>query len=150
MNPHPRRGAGDIVIADDDPDDRGLALEALVGGGWNRGVRQVSDGDELLSLLRGQRGSLARPALVLLDLNMPRMDGFEALEAIRGDESLRDLPVVVFSTSRSEEDVLRSYRLGCNAYHSKPSSFAALEALMAGLLRYWFESSELPYGAGAV
>ncbi|HXC64077.1 MAG TPA: response regulator, partial [bacterium] len=67
---------GDIVIADDDPDDRGLALEALLGGGWTRGVRQVADGDELLSLLRGQRGSQARPALVLLDLNMPRMDGF--------------------------------------------------------------------------
>jgi CheY-like chemotaxis protein len=139
---------GDIVIADDDPDDRGLALEALLGGGWTRGVRQVADGDELLSLLRGQRGSQARPALVLLDLNMPRMDGFETLEAIRTDDGLRDLPVVVFSTSRAEQDVLRSYRLGCNAFHSKPDSFAALESLMSELLRYWFESSELPHGDG--
>jgi len=64
------------------------------------------------------------------------------------DEGLRDLPVVVFSTSRAEQDVLRSYRLGCNAFHSKPDSFAALEALMGELLRYWFVSSELPYGAG--
>jgi CheY-like chemotaxis protein len=140
---------GDIVIADDDPDDRGLALEALMGGGWTRGVRQVSNGDDLLSLLRGQRGTLARPALVLLDLNMPLKDGFETLEAIRVDEALRSLPVVVFSTSRTEEDVLRSYRLGCNAYHSKPASFAALKLLMADLLRYWFESSEIPRGAGA-
>jgi DNA-binding NarL/FixJ family response regulator len=66
------------------------------------------------------------------------------------DAALRDLPVVVFSTSRSGEDVLRSYRLGCNAYHSKPASFAALNSLMAELLRYWFESSEIPHGAGAV
>ncbi|HTB35062.1 MAG TPA: response regulator, partial [bacterium] len=93
--------AGDIVIADDDPDDRGLALEALRGGGWTRGVRQVADGGELLSLLHGRQAGLGRPSLVLLDLNMPRMDGFEALQAIRLDEGLRDLPVVVFSTSRA-------------------------------------------------
>jgi len=142
------RAIGDIVIADDDPDDRSLALDALAFSGWNRGVRQAANGEELLSLLRGKQGKPARPALVLLDLNMPRKNGFEALQEIRRDEGLRDLPVVVLSTSRDEEDVLRSFRLGCNAYHSKPDSFAALEGLMAELLRYWFESSEIPHGAG--
>ena len=144
MNPARALLRGDIVIADDDPDDRGLALEALVEGGWTRGVRQVSNGDELLGLLRGQGGFQERPSLVLLDLNMPRKNGFEALEEIRLDAALRDLPVVIFSTSRAEEDVLRSYRLGCNSFHSKPASVASLKALMADLLRYWFETSELP------
>jgi two-component system response regulator len=143
--PLPPRGR--IVIADDDADDQALALEALASHGWRAPVTQVYDGEQLLQLLRQPALAAARsPLLVLLDLNMPRKNGFETLKAMRQDRALEGVPVVVFSTSSAPDDVARSYRLGCNSYVPKPASIQAMHALMGDLLRYWFETSELPRG----
>lgn len=139
---------GSIVLAEDDPDDQAITLSALGKSDWKAGLTMVANGQELLDLLRKKGAfagsSSARPALVLLDLNMPRKNGFEALREIRADDKLRDLPVVVLSTSRREEDVERSFNLGCNSFVSKPSSFDEMAALMQELVRYWFETSEIP------
>jgi CheY-like chemotaxis protein len=147
MNLTPIQTRGRIVIADDDADDQALTLEALTENGWRDPVSQVFDGEQLLALLRkpstpGQR----QPWLVLLDLNMPRKNGFEALRAIREDRALQAVPVVVFSTSTAPDDVALSFRLGCNSYVPKPASIPAMRRLMGELLRYWFETSELPRG----
>ena len=109
----------------------------------------MEDGEELLDYLhrRGKYSPPAdtpRPGLILLDLNMPRMDGREALREIKGDASLRQIPVVVMTTSKAEEDILRSYDSGASSFISKPMSFEGLVELMKGLGRYWFEIVELP------
>ena len=109
----------------------------------------MEDGEELLDYLR-RRGKYAdpkespRPGLVLLDLNMPRKDGREALREIKSDPKLRDIPVVVLTTSKAEEDIARSYNLGVNSYITKPVKFSALVEVMKALGKYWFEIVELP------
>jgi CheY-like chemotaxis protein len=112
-------------------------------------LRCVEDGEELMDYLRRQ-GRYAdpeqspRPGLVLLDLNMPRKDGREALREIKSDPELRRIPIVVMTTSKAEEDIFRSYDLGANSYISKPVTFEALVELMKVLGRYWIEFVELP------
>lgn len=138
-----------ILIADDDPDDRLLARDALAECELGNTVRFVEDGQELLDYLR-RRGRFADPAMsptpsiVLLDLNMPRMDGRAAIEAIKADPALRHIPVTVLTTSRADEDIFRSYALGVNSYISKPVSFAGLVRVMKGVGQYWLEIVELP------
>ncbi len=101
-----------------------------------------------------QRGKYAdtalapRPGLILLDLNMPKKDGREALKEIKGDPDLRAIPIVVLTTSKEEEDVLRSYDLGANSYITKPVTFQGLVDVVKSLGSYWFEIVELPGGAG--
>jgi CheY-like chemotaxis protein len=142
-----------ILMADDDPDDRLLAAEALRASRVANDLRFVEDGEQLLDYLH-RRGRWAdpaespRPGVVLLDLNMPRMDGREALAAIKGDAALRRIPVVVLTTSRAEEDVLRSYDLGANSFITKPVTFAGLVDAMRVLGRYWIEIVELPQEGG--
>jgi CheY-like chemotaxis protein len=138
-----------ILMADDDEDDRLMARDALRAGRLANELRFVVDGEDLLDYLR-QRGAYAapgaapRPGLVLLDLNMPRKDGREALAEIKADPELRRIPVVVLTTSRAEEDVLRSYDLGVNSFVTKPVRFDELVRVMSALGRYWFEVVELP------
>jgi len=138
-----------ILLAEDDADDRLLVKEALAEGRVLNELRSVEDGEELLDYLR-RRGRYAdpeespRPGLVLLDLNMPRKDGREALREIKGDPDLKRIPIVVMTTSKAEEDVLRSYDLGANSYITKPVTFERLVELMKVLGRYWFELVELP------
>ena len=138
-----------ILMADDDEDDRLLATEALAESRLSNELRCVEDGVELMDYLR-QRGrhappaSAPRPGLILLDLNMPRMDGREALREIKGDPSLRGIPVVVLTTSRADEDIFRSYDLGANSYISKPVTFEGLVEVVRALGRYWIEIVELP------
>ena len=138
-----------LLLADDDPDDRLLAKEALAKSRLANDLRCVEDGEELLDYLR-RRGKYAdpkespRPGLVLLDLNMPRKDGREALREIKSDPKLRDIPVVVLTTSKAEEDIARSYNLGVNSYITKPVKFTALVEVMKALGKYWFEIVELP------
>ena len=138
-----------LLLADDDPDDRLLARQALEKSRLANDLRCVEDGEELLDYLY-RRGRFAdpkqspRPGLILLDLNMPRKDGREALREIKNDPRLRDIPIVVLTTSKAEEDVARTYNLGVNSYITKPVRFAALVEIMKALGKYWFEIVELP------
>lgn len=137
-----------ILIADDDPEDRMLAEDALVESRLANDVRFVEDGEELLEYLRGY-GRYAppahapRPGIILLDLNMPRKDGREALREIKSDSDLRRIPIVVLTTSKAEEDIYRTYDLGVNSFITKPVTFDALVQVMRALGEYWFEIVEL-------
>jgi CheY-like chemotaxis protein len=139
-----------ILICDDDEDDRLLTKQALEDAHISNDVRLVEDGEQLLDYLyqrgefAGETGAAPRPGLILLDLNMPKMDGREALKHIKGDETLHDIPVVVLSTSRLDEDVIRSYHLGVNSFITKPVTFTGLVEAMNVLGRYWLEIVELP------
>jgi CheY-like chemotaxis protein len=138
-----------ILIADDDPDDRLLVRDALAETAFGNLARFVEDGQELLDYLR-RHGKYSDPALsptpsiVLVDLNMPRMDGRTAIAAIKSDPVLRHIPITVLSTSSAEEDVFRSYHLGVSSYITKPMSFDDLVRVMTSLGEYWFETVELP------
>jgi CheY-like chemotaxis protein len=143
-----------ILVCDDDEDDRMLTRDALEQAHVSNSIRFVEDGEQLLDYLyqrgayAGERGNAPRPGLILLDLNMPRMGGREALKIIKQDQTLRDIPVVVLSTSRLDEDVVRSYQLGVNSFISKPVTFTGLVDAMNVLGRYWLEIVELPPAAG--
>ena len=133
-----------ILMADDDPEDVMLAEEALEEARLANNFYSVGDGEELLEYLRRQGKfsdpeSSPRPGLILLDLNMPRKNGFEALKEIKDDPDLRRIPVVVLTTSRAEEDVYESYDLGVNSFISKPVSFDGLVEAMKVIGEYWFE-----------
>jgi CheY-like chemotaxis protein len=137
-----------ILMADDDPDDRELAREALAESRVLNKLHAVNDGAELLDYLhhegRYEHEEAPRPDLILLDLNMPKLDGREALGALKKDPKLRSIPVVVLTTSRAEEDVVRSYDLGANSFISKPVTFAGLVDVMRELGKYWVVIVELP------
>ena len=138
-----------ILVADDDEEDRALAQEALTRARLANNLRFVTDGEDLMNYLhrRGPYsapGAAPRPGLVLLDIKMPKKDGFACLREIRADASLRQLPVVVLTTSSAEEDIYRSYDLGVNSFVSKPVTLQGLVDAMVALGRYWFEIVELP------
>jgi len=138
-----------VLVADDDVDDCELTEMAFVRAGIPISVRFVHDGTELLDYLLRRppfTGSddAPRPQLVLLDLNMPRMGGREALREIRNRPDLRELPVVILTTSRAEEDVDSTYRLGANSFISKPTNFARLVEAISVLGHYWFNLVTLP------
>lgn len=138
-----------ILMADDDADDRLMFVEALEESRLKNDVRFVVDGVELMEYLRRQGrfagpGAAPRPGLILLDLNMPRKDGREALQDIKADPDLRRIPVVIMTTSKAEEDVIRSYDLGANSFVTKPVTFTELVEVMKVLGRYWLEIVELP------
>jgi CheY-like chemotaxis protein len=137
-----------ILMADDDADDRELAREALAESRVLNELHVVNDGAELLEFLRHEKryekGNAPRPDLILLDLNMPKVDGREALIALKADPDLRSIPVVVLTTSRAEEDVVRSYDLGANSFISKPVTFVGLVDVMRELGKYWVVIVELP------
>jgi len=138
-----------ILMADDDADDRIMTKEALEESKLTNEFRFVENGEELLDYLR-RKGKFAdpasspRPGVILLDLNMPRMDGREALKEIKADPELRRIPVVILTTSKAEEDVYRTYDLGANSYIMKPVTFDGLVEVIRGLGRYWVEIVELP------
>jgi CheY-like chemotaxis protein len=139
-----------ILICDDDEDDRLLTKRALEQAHISNSLKFVEDGEQLLDYLyqrgeyAGETGKAPRPGLILLDLNMPKLDGREALKVIKGDKTLHDIPIVVLSTSRFEQDVVRSYQLGVNSFISKPVTFSGLVEAMNVLGRYWLEIVELP------
>jgi CheY-like chemotaxis protein len=141
-----------IVMADDDADDQALVRDAAREAGIDARIDCVADGRELIDYLRARADAAARgegdvPTFVLLDLNMPQLDGREALARIRRDERLSHLPVVVFSTSTQASDVLGSYRAGANSYVVKPSSYVDFVRLMRELADYWFDTVRLPPAA---
>lgn len=138
-----------ILMADDDEDDRLLAKEALHESRVLNQVNFVEDGVELLAYLKGDgafsdRSEYPMPGLILLDLNMPKKDGREALREIKADPALRRIPVVILTTSKAEEDMLKGYDMGAASYITKPVTFEALVELMRTLGKYWVEIVELP------
>lgn len=138
-----------ILMAEDDTDDRLLAQEAMLESRVLNELYFVEDGVQLLSYLHGigsysDRTRYPMPGLILLDLNMPKMDGREALAKIKADKSLRRIPVVILTTSKAEEDMVKGYDLGAASYITKPVTFEALVELMKALGRYWVEFVELP------
>ena len=142
-----------ILLADDDPDDRKLTQDAFVENRLVNVLHCVEDGEELMEYLRRQgryvdQKDAPLPGLILLDLNMPRKDGREALKEIKADPELRRIPIVVLTTSKAEEDILRSYDLGVNSYVTKPVTFKSLVELIKVLGQYWFEVVELPRDEG--
>src|SRR2546423_1272162 len=138
-----------ILMADDDKDDRELTREAFEESRVANDLRFVENGVELLDYLnrRGKYSNPAdspRPGLILLDLNMPKKDGREALKEIKADPKLRNIRVIVLTTSKAEEDVFRTYDLGVSSFITKPVTFAGLVEAMKVLAQYWFEIVELP------
>jgi CheY-like chemotaxis protein len=141
-----------ILLADDDEEDRELTRDALQDARLANEMRFVVDGQDLMDYLK-RVGAYAdpsadapRPGIILLDLNMPKKDGREALAEIKGDPALRRIPVVVLTTSKDEEDVFRTYDLGVSSFITKPVTFAGLVDVMRTWTRYWFELVELPNG----
>jgi CheY-like chemotaxis protein len=137
-----------ILMADDDADDRLLTRDALVESRLGNDLRFVEDGQELMDYLKHQgryaKQEAPRPGLILLDLNMPRKDGRQALQEIKADPDLRSIPVVVLTTSKAEEDVLRTYDLGANSFITKPVTFEGLVEIIRALGNYWFRVVQLP------
>ncbi len=140
-----------ILMADDDADDRQMTLEAFSESRLANDLRFVEDGAELMDYLFRRNkfsdpASSPRPGLILLDLNMPKKDGREALREIKADPRLRNIRVVVMTTSKAEEDIIRTYDLGAESYVTKPVTFTSLVDVVRTLGKYWLEIVELPAG----
>jgi two-component system response regulator len=138
-----------ILLADDDADDRLLTQDALKESKVLNRLFCVEDGVALLQYLRreGKYNDKERypwPSLILLDLNMPRMDGREALQQLKEDPELRSIPVVILTTSKQEEDMIKGYGLGAASFITKPVDFTGLVELMRAIGNYWVEFVELP------
>lgn len=139
-----------ILIAEDDEDDYLLTMEALKEAGVNSQVHWVKDGEELMSYLI-QRNAVSdngddpgKPGMILLDLNMPKKDGREALKEIKSDPNLRRIPVIILTTSKAESDIAHSYDLGVNSFIQKPVRFFDFVKTIRVLSQYWFEVVKLP------
>ena len=139
-----------ILICDHGEEDRSLTQRALEDAHIVNDLKFVEDGEELLDYLQrrgayaGETGAAPRPGLILLDLEMPRMDGREALERIRGDPTLVDIPVTILTTLRRDADVIDGHRLGVTSFITKPVTFLGLVDAMNVLDRYWLQIVELP------
>ena len=138
-----------ILIAEDDEDDRMFTKEAFDESLIHHEIRFVNDGVELLDYLKRRNkytnsATSPRPSIILLDLNMPKVDGREALREIKSDLKLRTIPVVVLTTSKSEQDILKTYDLGVNCFITKPLSFMDFLEVTRTLGHYWFDIVKLP------
>lgn len=138
-----------ILLVDDDSDDRLLVKDAVAESAQHADLQCLENGEQLLDYLHRRNcyaapGAAPRPGLILLDLNMPRKDGREALREIKNDPSLRRIPVVVFTTSKADTDVAGLYDLGANSFVTKPVQFDRLVAAITRLTQYWFDTVELP------
>ena len=146
-----RRNRAVILLVEDSPADQELIRRAVDKVKVRRELRIVGDGEEALDYLfrRGKYQAPAaspRPDLLLLDLNLPRVNGYQVLEEIRADSKLRPMPVLVLTTSRQEKDIIRSYELGCNSFFTKPGGLDQLTGLVQAIEKYWFETVVLPPG----
>ncbi len=138
-----------ILVADDDPDDRMMIEEAFEENRVVNAVEFVEDGEQLMAYLRreGDYAHLAGrpyPGIILLDLNMPRKDGREALKELKADPDLCRIPVVVLTTSQAEEDIVRTYGLGVSSFVTKPVSFEGLVEAIKVICQYWIQIVALP------
>ena len=138
-----------ILVADDDADDRMLIEDAFEESNISNPLHFVEDGEQLLEFLRAEgrfqdRQGAPLPGLILLDLNMPKMDGRTALKHLKEDEKLRRIPVIVLTTSQAEEDILKTYGLGVSSFISKPVSFDGLVEVVRAIGQYWIQIVALP------
>ena len=138
-----------ILMADDDEDDRLLTWDAFADARLDNDLQFVEDGQMLMDYLRrkgefSEPRSSPRPDMILLDLNMPRKSGREALAEIKADPDLRSIPIVVLTTSKAEEDIVQSYNLGVNSFITKPAKFENLVEMVKVFSKYWTEIVELP------
>ena len=137
-----------LLMADDDPDDRLLMKQALAENGLPNLIEFVEDGVDLMDYLhqRGKytHGKTTKPGLILLDLNMPKMDGREALRLIKANPEFRRIPVVILTTSQAEEDIFQTYDLGVNSFICKPVSFKDLVEVTREIGNYWLSTVALP------
>ena len=138
-----------ILVAEDDPDDRLMIKDAFEENCVSNPVTFVKDGEELMDYLyrRGSFGHLRDepfPGIILLDLNMPKKDGREALAEIKSNPSLKQIPIVVMTTSKAQEDIATTYDLGVNSFVKKPVSYDELVKIMQRITNYWLDTVELP------
>jgi two-component system, chemotaxis family, response regulator Rcp1 len=138
----------EILLVEDNPGDVDLAREGLEEGKVANNLSVVGDGEEAMTFLRrqGQYANAPRPDVILLDLNLPRKDGRQVLAEIKADEDLQVIPVVVLTTSRAEEDILRSYKLHANCYITKPLRFQQFIEVVKHIEQFWFTIVSLPTG----
>jgi chemotaxis family two-component system response regulator Rcp1 len=136
----------EILLVEDNPGDVGLAREALAESKMRNNLFVVGDGEEAMAFLRreGIHVAAPRPDLILLDLNLPKMDGREVLAAIKGDSNLKQIPVVILTTSRAEEDILRSYNLHANCYITKPIDLTQFLRVVKSIEEFWLSIVVLP------
>ena len=139
----------EILMVEDNPGDVRLTMEALRESKVRNNLHVAGDGVEAMAVLRreGQHAGAVRPDLILLDLNLPRMDGREVLSAIKSDAKLKTIPVVVLTTSRAEQDVLRSYELQANCYITKPVDLEQFLTVVRSIEDFWFTIVTLPHQA---
>ena len=145
---HRKPTAMTILIADDDMDDRLFMDKAFRQSGYTQTIQFVEDGEELMRYLRREgrfnEDNAPWPDLLILDLNMPRKNGFQALSEIKADPRLRRLPVVVMTTSSADEDIIKTYNLGVNSFVTKPFNFNRLVEMVSALKTYWMDTVKLP------
>jgi len=136
----------EILLVEDNPGDVRLTKEALREGKVYNNLHWAKDGVEALEFLRrqGKHAKAPRPDIILLDLNLPKKDGREVLEIIKGDDTLKNIPVVVLTTSKAEEDVLRSYDLHANCYVTKPVDLEKFITVVQSIDRFWLTIATLP------
>ena len=141
-----------ILMAEDDSDDQLLVRDALSEAGFGIDLRFVTNGVELMDYLHQRNqfqsgGASPRPGLIILDLNMPKMDGREALKEIKANPELKKIPVVILTTSTADPDIARAYDLGANSFISKPAAYNVLVNIMRSIGQYWFNVVVLPVKA---
>ncbi len=146
MNPQPRTKTIEILLVEDSPSDALLTKRALAEGRIINQLHHVEDGIKALAFLRKEPpfGDAPRPDLILLDLNLPKKNGREVLAEIKADKTLKTIPVIVLTTSRAEEDVLKSYQLHANCYIVKPVDFTAFANAITVIEKFWFAIVTLP------
>ena len=137
-----------ILLVEDNPGDARLTQEALKDSNYRMKVQHVKDGVEALALLHKeeQYANAPRPDLILLDLNMPRMNGLELLEKVKGDKSLKQIPVIILTISEAEDDISRAYNLNANCYINKPMDLGQFSDVAKAIEAFWFKIVKLPSG----
>jgi two-component system response regulator len=135
-----------ILLVDDNPDDVAIAKRAFTKSQIHNKVFVTEDGEEAIKFLRkeGKYKDVPNAGLVILDLNMPKVDGFEVLKVIKNDENLKSIPVIVLTSSSRPEDIERAYKLGCNSFIVKPASFEDFIEAVMEIKRYWLTISKIP------
>lgn len=146
MRTHAAARSIEILLVEDSKGDIGLIEEVFEEAKIGNILHIVEDGEEAIAFLRGegQFSGVSRPDIILLDLNLPKKDGREVLEEVKGDDELKNIPVVVLTTSKAEEDILRSYNLHANAYITKPVDFDQFIKVVKSIESFWLEIVKLP------
>jgi len=136
----------EILLVEDSEGDVGLIEEVFEEAKIRNNLHIVEDGEEAILFLRGEKqfSGISRPDIILLDLNLPKKDGREVLEEIKEDDDLKNIPVVVLTTSKAEEDILKSYNLHANAYVTKPVDFDQFIRVIKSIEDFWLEVVKLP------